>query len=1015
MSILKKPFTQINATTKQLDVNKDIKIKIGDEKQSEFFPRAKIEKWDNEVNFSIGIKELPEATDVVEDKDGVISWKRGDKKVRFYEKDRFMPEQVSELDRLFKQIHEPESGEMFEMDIVFDTKPASNVVDFSIETKGLDFLYQGELTEGEKSKGYRRPENILGSYAVYHKDRAKAKRNAGKYEIGKAFHIYRPYATDANGDRVWCEINIDTENNEAKVTVPQDFIDNAAYPIVVDPTFGYTSIGASSVQIGGNSVGNRIGFLENLPEDGDVESVTVYLSASASYTTRAAYIYGGSAGSVGSLLATTNTATVATAAAWNTFTFATAYSATSGDFWLQSPFSGDNGKSAPRLTIYYDTGGATNEGAQYASDAGYTYNTNIYSIYATYSVASTDIEAERDAEVFGGSEDGRLFGCEDLEGETLPASFDSVAVRFGSGTVTLDTTGKVNGDDSIEFVNTAEAGIDARFNAGQDYDEIWVKVSGFFPTGFAFGVSGYSGFINILNSALSISAMNFNIEDYGTIRLTANNGSLGYTNTAIDLPVNQVFSLQVRILQAGPSGRLQIWLDNDVEGSPDYDSGVVNLGSYDQRIFQFGKTYVPEAVDEYYLDDVCVDNAFIEAPAASTDVNDERDAEVSGIDTATAERDAEVTGTDTTEAERDAEVSGVNTSTAERDAEVSGVDASNAERDAEIFGSLGADSERDAEVTGEDTATAERDAEVSGSDTATAERDAEIDGSLGANASRDAEVTGTDTATAERDAEVTGEDTATTERDAEVTGTDTTEAERDAEVTGSDTATDERDAEVTGSLRSNDERDAEVTGSDSATAERDAEVYGSVTSTANRDAEISGDGGEADERSAEVTGVDTTEAERDAEIEGALGANAERDAEVTGSLGANAERDAEIDGSDTATAERDSEVSGVDTTEAERDAEISGSVDVTTERDAEIDGSDTATAERDAEISGVFVSNDERDAEIDGALVASAERGALISGDSGDPYCPLPTPYTAKTSPYTEKTGIYGPLEKRNC
>ena len=194
-----------------------LEIEIGDVKQADFFPQVKFKKWDNEVNFSIRYDNG--SRDYVKKDNKVVC--EGSEDVVLYE-----------------------LSDGFEFEVIIKEKPISNVFNYSIETKGLDFFYQPELTQKEKDNGASRPDNVVGSYAVYHKTKRnnnlKTKHN---YKTGKAFHIYRPKAIDNNGNEVWCELNI--SGNRLSVTVPQSFLDKAVYPVIVDPTFGYESIGAS--------------------------------------------------------------------------------------------------------------------------------------------------------------------------------------------------------------------------------------------------------------------------------------------------------------------------------------------------------------------------------------------------------------------------------------------------------------------------------------------------------------------------------------------------------------------------------------------------------------------------------------------------------------------------------------------------------------------------------------------------------------------------------------------------
>jgi hypothetical protein len=88
----------------------------------------------------------------------------------------------------------------FEIEIVLDEAPASNVFEFQIEgAEDLDFFYQPPLSDEEIAEGAVRPENVIGSYAVYHKAKANHRVGNTSYSTGRAFHIYRPKAIDANG------------------------------------------------------------------------------------------------------------------------------------------------------------------------------------------------------------------------------------------------------------------------------------------------------------------------------------------------------------------------------------------------------------------------------------------------------------------------------------------------------------------------------------------------------------------------------------------------------------------------------------------------------------------------------------------------------------------------------------------------------------------------------------------------------------------------------------------------
>ena len=63
---------------------------------------------------------------------------------------------------------------------------------------------------------------------------------------GKSYHIFRPKIIDADKNWTWGALNIDIQAGMLTITIDQDFLNNAVYPVIVDPTFGNTDYGANS-------------------------------------------------------------------------------------------------------------------------------------------------------------------------------------------------------------------------------------------------------------------------------------------------------------------------------------------------------------------------------------------------------------------------------------------------------------------------------------------------------------------------------------------------------------------------------------------------------------------------------------------------------------------------------------------------------------------------------------------------------------------------------------------------
>lgn len=203
-----------------------ITLEIGDSKEpGQFMPQAKVQRWDNEVNLSVRRVKAAKGAQVADVRGSHAVFEDDDEEVHIYEK--------------------PEIGEDggLEIELHLKSKPITNRFDFSIRTKGLDFFYQPALTKEEIAEGASQPDNVVGSYAVYHKTGRNNRVGGMEYKTGKFCHIYRPHVTDAAGNEVWGELEIDVENETLTVVVPPKFLATATYPVIVDPTFGYTSVG----------------------------------------------------------------------------------------------------------------------------------------------------------------------------------------------------------------------------------------------------------------------------------------------------------------------------------------------------------------------------------------------------------------------------------------------------------------------------------------------------------------------------------------------------------------------------------------------------------------------------------------------------------------------------------------------------------------------------------------------------------------------------------------------------
>jgi hypothetical protein len=214
-----------------------VKTIIGDElsSPSEFLPSIKLSRWDDEVSLKIGfdVSAILKGQRVFADL-GNSNYKLSTPRLNF--KIYSLPPD--------KQM---EDGGL-EFEIILKSKPPTNIITMPIETAGLDFFYQPPLTQEEIDHGAMRPENVIGSYAVYHSTKNGDYSNLGgkNYRAGKAFHIFRPKVTDNLGAWIWAYLDINKTAGQMMITIPQAFLDSAIYPVTIDPTIGNTGTGAST-------------------------------------------------------------------------------------------------------------------------------------------------------------------------------------------------------------------------------------------------------------------------------------------------------------------------------------------------------------------------------------------------------------------------------------------------------------------------------------------------------------------------------------------------------------------------------------------------------------------------------------------------------------------------------------------------------------------------------------------------------------------------------------------------
>jgi hypothetical protein len=207
---------------------------VGDRRNvNKFVPRIKYQRFEDGF-LEIGVPNgLHGGGDSVTHEGNTIVWQRQIYTARFYDFEND-PEDT-------------QGGGSYEWEIVLASVPPANSLTLDLRRQNVVLYYQGELTQEEIDNGAERPDRVVGSYAIYHNTKRHHKPGEPNYQVGKIGHLYRPLCTDDNGDTIWGEWNDDAEiADELTLTIDATWLANAAYPVTIDPTFGYTTAGGSA-------------------------------------------------------------------------------------------------------------------------------------------------------------------------------------------------------------------------------------------------------------------------------------------------------------------------------------------------------------------------------------------------------------------------------------------------------------------------------------------------------------------------------------------------------------------------------------------------------------------------------------------------------------------------------------------------------------------------------------------------------------------------------------------------
>lgn len=454
-------FEKTDPTTYKAEYDEHFKTVVGGEEDSSIFtPELKICRWGREAFFKISprgdfVGKIPVEVGASQIEQIEIEEKLQKEKIRFYP--------VVEDD--------DQEGGGFEIETVLVEKPKTNQIVYDIDfSDNIEFCFVPPIdeltlpsdiskiitkrtaTEGldkDNNVLMSQPERSVGSYAVYLKNHSKmysSGAKAEKYKTGKLFHIWRPKLIDGLNTEAWADMVVDEQAKTITITAPQSFLDSAVYPVRVDPTFGYTTLGSGTYSI--QNLMN--GFVGNPGVSADVTSLHAGLHSdwdSGDNVKMALYTNGGTRQSPQSVELSTGHGTAQFVQ----------FNPTSGTIPVTAQDYVIAAWSDSVVSLRVDYTGSSGDSRYYTLTYG-TWPSSVtwsdwawrFSTYATYTTGP-EIDSFDDDFVYPGQENVQVGGSGFGASKTGPAKIEIANnAVYGSATVKIELSTDSWADDAIQ-------------------------------------------------------------------------------------------------------------------------------------------------------------------------------------------------------------------------------------------------------------------------------------------------------------------------------------------------------------------------------------------------------------------------------------------------------------------------------------------------------------------------------------------------------------------------------------
>jgi hypothetical protein len=217
-------------------------------------------------------------------------------------------------------------------------------------------------------------------------------------------------------------------------------------------------------------------------------------------------------------------------------------------------------------------------------------NTISESLTISESVSNTDYILQENLEASGGTDVGE---------------FDYAFQWGGSNAWSIDSTSKIEGTYSFRSSIVAEGAAALKKIFTSAYSEYFFKFDIFIPNDFGFDAGSVFAMLRQELDSDSSKCMVFQVDDdvSGLLLGFWSQDGGGYRSTGLTLSKGTIHTIQIAVKRNATTGYLKVWLDNDVENSPDFSSTGLNTGATALDSFMAGVTYADGSLTGYIYED----------------------------------------------------------------------------------------------------------------------------------------------------------------------------------------------------------------------------------------------------------------------------------------------------------------------------------------------------------------------------------------------------------------------------